>query len=149
MELGDDRLPERFWAKIEVNDECWIWRGALTAAGYGSAWIDGKTQYPHRLTFALSGGVVGPGEEVDHSCHQRPCCQPRHLRAASRAQNQRNRAGAQRNGSSGVRGVSWHSQRGKWVAQAHAYGKHYHGGLFDSIEDAAAAAEKLRAEIHR
>ena len=40
-----------------------------------------------------------------------------HLRAVSASANARNRAGANANSASGARGVWWHGEQGRWVAQ--------------------------------
>jgi hypothetical protein len=40
---------------------------------------------------------------------------------------------------SGITGVTWHSQRGKWLAQIWVNGKKVHLGVFLSIDDAARA----------
>ena len=49
-----------------------------------------------------------------------------------------------KNNSSGVRGVSWIANRGKWVATIGFKGKHYRLGSFDNLEDAKKA--RLAAE---
>lgn len=60
------------------------------------------------------------------------------LRLATDSDNQRNR-GMQRNNTSGVTGITWHKQTGKWQAQANDNnGKQKHLGLFIDIEEAAA-----------
>ena len=61
------------------------------------------------------------------------------LRSVSQAENQRNRAGANSNSKSGVLGVFWKAANQRWAAQARHDGKIIHIGLFDTIEEAAAA----------
>jgi len=64
--------------------------------------------------------------------------------AASPAENGRNQS-MHRNNSSGVNGVFWNRAAGKWVAQVGLNGKRRHLGMFDDLDDAAAAVSAFRA----
>ena len=90
-------LAERFWSKVDRTggpESCWTWRGGVNrVSGYGQFRINpretpGRTThaYVHRIAFALTGGVIAPGEVVDHwKCvPSNPlCCNPAHLRAVA------------------------------------------------------------------
>lgn len=97
----------------------------------------------HRLAWFISYGSL-PLAEVDHINQNKADNRLTNLRDVPKAINQRNgtRKG---NNTSGVAGVSWHKQRGKWCAQASVDGKHYHLGLFEEITAAETAARKFRA----
>lgn len=45
------------------------------------------------------------------------------------------------------RGVSWHKQKKRWVAQVRFQRKSYYGGYFQDKDDAARAAEALRKKL--
>ena len=82
-------------------------------------------------------GVDGPASiDVDHRNHNTLDNRVDNLRLATgsqNAQNRRPRAGR----SSRFKGVYWHGQRGKWVAQIKHNGRCHHLGLFTDEEAAA------------
>jgi hypothetical protein len=91
--FGDPRLPERFWAKVDVDPttECWAWTGHRIPTGYGRVWVAGRQQFTHRFAFAsLVGGLpdwTSTGLELDHLCRNRGCCNPSHLELVSHREN--------------------------------------------------------------
>jgi len=87
------------------------------------------------------------GVEVDHIDGDGLNNRRSNLRLASRAQNQKNK-GRPISNSSGVKGVTWCAERGKWQAQISDANKHYNLGRFDKIEDAAAAYAAASAKFH-
>lgn len=139
---------ERFWSKVDKlgADECWMWRANKTVDGYGSFSHKGKTLRAHRVSYAWEVVPIPDGMQVDHTCHQPSCVNPRHLRLATNALNSQNRAGAHRDSRSGKRGVAWHKKSSRWRAYGHLSGKQYHIGYFDSTQDAEAAVTEWRRE---
>ncbi len=137
-------LEERFWAKVRKGgpDECWPWTGTRNPAGYGSF----GSRSAHRFAYELSTGVA-PGElQVGHRCHQKGCQNPRHLFVGTRSQIQANRAGAQANSTSGVRGVYWWAARRRWLAAVKLHGRMHSAGVYRTLEEADVAARAKRAE---
>ncbi len=90
MNWGDERLPERFWAKVmpEPNSSCWFWLASLTDRGYGVWKWKGRCRV-HRITYVAFVGEVPAGLELDHLCRNRGCCNPAHLEAVTHLENMR------------------------------------------------------------
>lgn len=138
---------ERFWSKVDKTNKCWLWTGACLPTGYGAFRHEGKTVYPHRLSYAWTNGEIPEGLQVDHRCHDRSCVRPEHLRLVTNAQNLQNRRGATRASTTGVRGVSWDKTHRKYMAHVTLSGKRYNAGYFDTLEAAEAAAIAKRREL--
>lgn len=136
---------ERFWSKVDRSGECWTWTGA-TFNGYGVFRLDGKAQLAHRVARRWIKGEIPDGEQLDHTCHNRACVNPNHLRFADHATNGQNRASANRNSKSGVRGVYWNQERNGWMAGVTLRRVTYRRGPFSTIGEAEQAAIELRRE---
>lgn len=119
----------------------------MNGAGYRHGSIFGKFHLAHRVALALVNG--GWPDEVDHINGDRTDNRLENLRDASRTENARNMRRHSRN-TSGVTGVFWHKQRGKWAARIMMDGSYYSLGLFANISDAIAArkAAEISAGYH-
>lgn len=71
-------MSKRFWAKVSMPDQCWLWCGAQTR-GYGQATLNGRHGYAHRLSWELHYGPIPPGAHVCHKCDTPLCVNPTHL----------------------------------------------------------------------
>jgi hypothetical protein len=111
--------------------------GCKGKRGYWDIRVDGKNLKAHRLAWLYMYGEL-PEEFIDHIDHNKINNRISNLRCASRTENQRN-LGMRSDNTSGITGVTWHSQRGKWLAQIWVNGKKVHLGVFLSIDDAARA----------
>ena len=82
--------PERFWAKVEKTDTCWIWIAAL-GGGHGYGMIRSpegrKMLLAHRVAYELLVGPIPPGLELDHLCRNRRCVNPEHLEPVTHREN--------------------------------------------------------------
>jgi hypothetical protein len=79
-------------------------------------------------------------KEIDHYDHDTLNNKRKsNLRITNRSENQQNRKGATRNSRTGIRGVSWHKNHKKWVAQGQINKSKQIIGYFDDISDAIKA----------
>lgn len=99
-----------------------------------------RTKYrAHRLAWLIVYGEWPPeGYHIDHINGAGLDNRIANLRLATRSQNMANR-GAQRNGASGFKGVSWNKQKLRWEAYICINNKQRHLGYFDIAEEAHAA----------
>lgn len=82
-----DEMRERQKHRLLRNREvdpitgCWIWKLAITSAGYGQTSLFSVPWPAHRLSYFLFVGPFDPALDVDHLCRVRACCNPEHLEA--------------------------------------------------------------------
>ena len=141
-------VADRIAAYTDRSGECWVWTRAIGKDGYARLDVDGIPRLVHRLVYAAAHGPIADGLEVDHKCHNRSCVRVEHLHAVTKKQNGENRAGPQRNGTSGVRGVSWSKSRRGWETYVGHRGVLHHAGVYSTIEEADAAVVAKRLELH-
>ena len=86
-------LSERFWARVDITDGCWLWTGA-SLRGYGKMWSGTytpaghpKTMHVHRYSYELHVGLIPEGMDLDHLCRNRLCVRPDHLQPVTRREN--------------------------------------------------------------
>lgn len=82
-----------------------------------------------------------PPDQVDHINLVRDDNRIANLRAANNLQNNSNRGPQRNNKSSGLRGVHFHTQTGKWRAKINVDSKTHSLGLHHTPEEAAAARD--------
>jgi hypothetical protein len=133
-----------------VDDEDYV---AVMAAGPWRAWCDRGIFYAvhdvwhsdikqMRVIF-MHHVIVGEGIGIDHRNRNGLDNQKQNLRAATQAQNLRNRRKFKticgHAPSSQYKGVRWHKGRNVWVASLRFEGVYKHLGHFQKEEDAALA----------
>jgi hypothetical protein len=89
MSFDIGELATKVQARLVAEGNCLVFTGARGASGYGIIRAGRELRYAHRVICEVHHGPADPNEEVLHSCDNRPCCKPEHLRWGSRAQNMR------------------------------------------------------------
>jgi hypothetical protein len=80
----EDVKIERFLSYIIVDKEtnCWNFL-KTTTGGYGYVVIKRRTFRAHRVSMAIFNGPLNPLLAIDHTCMNRKCVNPDHLREVS------------------------------------------------------------------
>src|SRR5258708_21472049 len=116
----------------------------ITALGYlGVGQATRKRVMLHRFILDVPKGM-----EDDHINRNSLDNRRRNLRICTRKQNSWNR-GADRDNTSGYKGVTWSKDRGKWLANVGYNGSNKHAGYFDDPLSAALAYDPLARILHR
>lgn len=92
--FGDTRLPDRFWDRLQVNNEtnCWLWTGTTQGRDkwmYGKMKLRGTLDGTHRHAYRELKGNIPAGYQIDHLCRQTLCCNPEHLEIVTQQENAR------------------------------------------------------------
>jgi hypothetical protein len=146
---GNERCAtpeEAFLARTEplLWSGCVVWTGALDGSGYGRLHVNGRMVSAHRYAWEREHGPIPDGLYVDHACWEPSCVNVGHLRLATPQENQQNRSGARKGRVHDLpRGVNRHG-RG-YRAQVSHNGQYHYLGIFDTPEEASAAAQAKRA----
>ena len=77
------KVEDRFWAKVEKTETCWLWTACKHRAGYGFFRVGGRNLYAHRWAYELLVGQIPPDLELDHLCRVPACVNPAHLEAVT------------------------------------------------------------------
>jgi DNA-binding transcriptional regulator YiaG len=67
--------------KYVSKQDCWIWTGGKDIKGYGIFFYNKKTSFAHRIALVLYKNItLTNGLQVAHSCNNKSCVNPDHLR---------------------------------------------------------------------
>ena len=87
---GPRIIPERFWAQVQSEGECWIWTGGTTKMRgkiHGRVYVDGGRRQVavQRIAYELSTGkLLRPYAIVKQRCGNLLCVNPNHLHVVRR-----------------------------------------------------------------
>lgn len=91
-------LPERFWAKVNKTEGCWLWTASENGYGYGQIGTGPKrTNRAHVVSWILNKGPIPDGLCVLHRCDIRRCVNPDHLWLGTRDDNNKDAVEKRRN----------------------------------------------------
>lgn len=153
IDLGDGRtlIRTRKGDEFFINSEdteiarrhCWMrhehgYARAVTRTPNGL-----KTVYLHRLICS----TTSDRPHVDHINRDPSDCTRSNLRACNRFENLRNQK-TRSDSCTGIKGVGFHKQTGKYRARVRANGEVVNVGLFQSAQEAMNALVPVREAMH-
>lgn len=141
-DTGEMRWKETVNSRAKAGDIA----GTVRDKGrYMSIGIFGKRYQVHRVAWAIFYGQW-PINFIDHIDGNGLNNQIANLRDVPHQTNCMNLARSKTN-ASGISGVYWHKKAKKWHAQVSHNKRVHYLGLFENIDDAAAAVDSKRAEL--
>ena len=84
----------RFLAKVAISDdpfnwECWLWQGRVDELGYGQFKCFGFVMNAHRVAWMLKHRQWPGKWLIRHTCANKSCVNPDHLKRGTFSQNER------------------------------------------------------------
>lgn len=86
-------ILERFWNRVCMDGDCWLWRGEIAGNGYGVLTLnydpkDRRRSRAHVFSWEIHNKVPVPkGLCLDHLCRVRACVNPTHLEPVTQREN--------------------------------------------------------------
>jgi hypothetical protein len=140
--LFEYRDGELFWLVRAGRYPIGHKAGTLRKDGYVGVYYKGKYYFAHRIIWEMLRQDIPGDLVIDHIDGDRSNNRIENLRLCTFRENHYNRKIPSHN-KSGFKGVSWHKQKQKWVAQIKIEGRNKFLGFFDDpLEAYGAYCEK-------
>jgi hypothetical protein len=78
---------ERFLSRVKWVGECLEWQAGLHKSGYGHIRYGRRMVMAHRFSYIIHKGPIEPGLFILHSCDNKKCVNPAHLRQGTAKEN--------------------------------------------------------------
>lgn len=98
MTCRRDSIRQKVLGRVRIDPVtgCWIWTGPTSGStGRGSNYprmsLSGQTVAVHIVMYVNEHGYVPGKKQVDHTCRNRLCVNPKHLEMVTHRQNCRRR----------------------------------------------------------
>lgn len=79
---------DKFLDRLIPDGECVVFSGGIGKRGYGHIQgAHGEKTLAHRLSYQIYVGPLVPGLVIDHTCRNRACVRPDHLRQVTHQEN--------------------------------------------------------------
>jgi hypothetical protein len=91
-------IEKRFWSFVnrQGRNDCWNWIGNIRG-GYGRFSVSGLAVPSHRYSYELYNDIkLSDDDLILHSCHNRKCVNPSHLRIGDNQDNMNDMKNANR-----------------------------------------------------
>ena len=150
LELRYEEVIKLFRYNYETGVLYWRWRvnsrvpktleagRQRKSSGYLDVQVHGRFYLVHRVVMLMCYGFYGEGLEVDHINHVRNDNRLCNLRFVTRSENNRNKSVSSKS-TTGVTGVDFLKAEKKYRARIRVNQEAIHLGIFDTLEEAAAA----------
>lgn len=92
---------ERFWAKVQKSESCWIWQAGLFDNGYGQFRLGKRKVKAHCFSWVIYFGQIPQGKLICHRCDNKQCVNPSHLFIGTHKDNAQDRENKGRGGDGG------------------------------------------------
>jgi|SRR5690625_2387477 len=137
-------IEDRFLNHLNYDGDCILWVGSRIKQGYGVLWTGEKHIMAHRYAWEREHGEIPEGMLVDHKDHcSKACVNTKHLRLATKRQNNHNRSGPNKNNTTGHRNVVVNKGR----LEVRISGTYYATFNLEDIEEAVKFEEMKRKEL--
>lgn len=87
LKMAGSGAVDLFWSHVSKSSGCWSWSLGHSKCGYARVTIARKMLMAHRVAYFLVNGDIPGGMVIDHTCRNRGCVNPDHMRVVTNKQN--------------------------------------------------------------